>query len=649
MIARLITLWICIWPSISDAQVDILIGTHSSDHVSDIVIDAASVETAAGDMGLDFNFISASSIQNPLIDILRSGQTDFAIIPLSVLAEEEVLQGAAFTQLAISPVFSMAAGDLSIVAESQYRFFIESELGRLDALPIAILQQPSYGLLTKTPVASAEDLVGLRIELAADSASTFAVLGASPMALSGDTQSVIAGVSDAIEIDASSVTAYADVVSGGMYVGNVRPRFSAVLANIDFWVELTERERNVFERIFERAERNLAEYSAQTEATALEIIKLKSVDFEFLLSEEHKNAITQNWLKDAGSYGDEVFSLLRRIQDRSQYFMPDFDNSGNNWSPEVYFFTDRQYDGGENVAEMFGIGRSQEAVPACGRVVFSPRNESRALGRPYDGPLHLDGQVEFGDYCTTNFLDHIFQDEQDPTLFIHGFSNDFESALGRAISTKEDLNISGPFILWTWPSLGRTGAYVQDIGGIEFSRPNFEDFLVELARHQRPFNVVSHSMGSRLGVVALEELASIGAAANLFVFIASDVDQSTFRQSVRRNSAAARLITLYAAEDDLALALAAISPLNGEPRAGQAGEVIVVMEPMETIDASLVDGEILGQYRDPDFNHYHALKVFEVVTDLRMHLEKGVSAENRQLIQKKYDDLTYWIIPPATD
>jgi esterase/lipase superfamily enzyme len=189
--------------------------------------------------------------------------------------------------------------------------------------------------------------------------------------------------------------------------------------------------------------------------------------------------------------------------------------------------------------------------------------------------------------------------ERDVLAFVHGFNVSFEDAARRAAQISVDLKFAGRTLLYSWASAADTKQYTVDESTIEWSRDNFEAFL-QLALSEigaREVHVIAHSMGNRALVNTLERIPSwqlpAGAAKlGQVVFAAPDVDRDRFVQLAAKFKGSAARFTLYASSRDVALLASKF--VHGYPRAGEAGEALLVVDGVDTIDASLVDTSLVG-------------------------------------------------------
>jgi hypothetical protein len=105
-------------------------------------------------------------------------------------------------------------------------------------------------------------------------------------------------------------------------------------------------------------------------------------------------------------------------------------------------------------------------------------------------------------------------------------------------------------------------------------------------------------MGNRALIEALQTYLAKRAPDNrqhLFgqiVFTAPDVDRDYFMDAIEPLRGAADRVTLYASDNDYALRSSQL--LHGAPRAGTAGDVIIRLAGLDSIDMSAVPADMLG-------------------------------------------------------
>ena len=140
-------------------------------------------------------------------------------------------------------------------------------------------------------------------------------------------------------------------------------------------------------------------------------------------------------------------------------------------------------------------------------------------------------------------------------------------------------------------------------------------------------NIVAHSLGSR-GVLRVLQLLSRRddkKHLNELVLLAPDYDADVFRLAFPELQKVASRITLYSSENDQPLRLS--NEVHGHPRLGEAGDKLVLIKGMDTIDVSLADGrEMTG--------HLYHLYNDNVRNDLRSLLADGIPVSKRPNLKR---------------
>ena len=183
---------------------------------------------------------------------------------------------------------------------------------------------------------------------------------------------------------------------------------------------------------------------------------------------------------------------------------------------------------------------------------------------------------------------------QEAFVFVHGYNVKFEDAARRTGQIAFDLNFVGAPIFYSWPSNGRVEDYTFDETNAQWSQDHFKRFLCLLAQHvaAAKIHVIAHSMGNRVVCGALKELslqADNPVALSQIVLAAPDMDADTFKELAAMLGRLSKNVTLYQSSKDKALM--ASKRIHGNPR---AGEPVLVIQGMDTIDASSVDTDFLG-------------------------------------------------------
>ena len=189
---------------------------------------------------------------------------------------------------------------------------------------------------------------------------------------------------------------------------------------------------------------------------------------------------------------------------------------------------------------------------------------------------------------------------KDVFIFVHGFNNTFEDAARRAAQLVYDLDFDGTPMLYSWPSQGSTTAYAVDEATVGISGRRLAEFLDTVIAESgaRRVHVLAHSMGNRALLEALQtylakhDPKSRVKAFGQIIFTAPDVDRDYFMDVLAELRQVADRITLYASNSDYALRSSQF--IHGAPRAGTAGDVIVRLPGLDTIDMSAVPADMLG-------------------------------------------------------
>lgn len=190
---------------------------------------------------------------------------------------------------------------------------------------------------------------------------------------------------------------------------------------------------------------------------------------------------------------------------------------------------------------------------------------------------------------------------RDACVFVHGYNNTFAYAAMRLAQIVHDVGFEGAPILYSWPSTGAVALYTYDKENADWSAGNLAGFLraLEARSGAEHVHLLAHSMGSRVLSTAMMQAvrprdeAAGGAAAEPFfselVLAAPDLDADAFERFIAPElTRRVGRVTLYASDRDEAL-LASVQ-LNGQRRAGMAGDSIVIVEGMDSVDVTRVAG-----------------------------------------------------------
>jgi len=213
-------------------------------------------------------------------------------------------------------------------------------------------------------------------------------------------------------------------------------------------------------------------------------------------------------------------------------------------------------------------------------------------------------------------------------IFVHGYNVEFTKASRDVAQFANDLKFTGPVVLFSWPSQGGLTGYTVDETNAEWAQADFVQLLSGLLETVAARNIylVSHSMGNRIVGRAMTALATERLAGDLIVFreivmIAPDIDADVFRLDMAPRLVRTGInVTVYASSNDRALMASKV--FHGYRRVGDAGEGVLVVDGVETVDASDVSaGGLLG--------HSYFAEDRRIMEDIFALLQTGQRADNR--------------------
>lgn len=273
----------------------------------------------------------------------------------------------------------------------------------------------------------------------------------------------------------------------------------------------------------------------------------------------------------------------------------------------IFYATDRAkltvkpgqvIDYGSKRADALQLGECQVSIPT--------RHKAGKVERPkwWKFEFAEDPEKHVTLRTVTELADQDFYDRVSKTVdesakreafvFVHGYNVKFADAARQTAQMAFDLKFDGAPILYSWPSQGTVPGYVVDATTVAWTEAHLIDFLTQVAARTGAdrVHVIAHSMGNRAVCNALELLsqrAQVTPNLHHVVLTAPDVDADTFRNMVKVFKALPRTITLYASSKDKAIQVS--KTVNGAPR---AGEPIVIIPGIDSIDASAVETDFLA-------------------------------------------------------
>ena len=280
---------------------------------------------------------------------------------------------------------------------------------------------------------------------------------------------------------------------------------------------------------------------------------------------------------------------------------------------EVFYATDRARTGESYPADFYGYDRGPLdygtlevtvpdghvpgaiEAPSIWRLEFGPSAAKHITLRSIE-PLAKDA------FFTLMQDRMASRDRKEAFVFIHGYNVTFDAAAKRAAQLTHDMNYSGVPVLYSWPSRGSTVGYIADTAVVQLSARRLTLFLDDLVARSgaTTINIVAHSMGNRALTEALELMAlrrgqtdAMPPPFDQIIFAAPDVDAGLFSEMLPTIRPLARRLTLYASENDWALATS--RKLHGDaPRAGQGGAETLALPEIDSVDMSELGEDMLA-------------------------------------------------------
>jgi esterase/lipase superfamily enzyme len=228
-------------------------------------------------------------------------------------------------------------------------------------------------------------------------------------------------------------------------------------------------------------------------------------------------------------------------------------------------------------------------------------------------------------------------------VYIHGFNVSFCQAMMRAGQIARDIGYEGLVTAFSWGSESSLDGYPTDEDAVQLAAPKLVEFLATLHIDAGvdAFHIVAHSMGCRALLSALQETSwwsSSKTPVAEAVFAAPDVDATQYRQNMSAIPHNAGRYTLYGSARDWAIAMSR-SIRKNHPRAGDGGNNILVMNGVETVDATEAGEDLFG------LGHSYFADKRSILVDLWSVL-RGLPMPRFGLEQRLHKAGTYWALLP---
>lgn len=284
---------------------------------------------------------------------------------------------------------------------------------------------------------------------------------------------------------------------------------------------------------------------------------------------------------------------------------------------EVLYATDRNLTGKQDLKLFYGIERGEMSYGFCEVAINIEKSRSEFSdysiwnigfeNQPGNrGELRRITKLEKSDFLA-KFTDRISaSNDKSALVYIHGYYRTFEIAAKTVANLVYEIKYQGTPVVFSWPSRHELSAYHGDTTTIDWSTAHIRAFLEDIAlqTNAQTIHVVAHSLGNRGLVNAFVDLLNNPDIKNNWKFgeiilAAPDLDRQTFERDIAPIlTRTPSRITLYVSAVDVPLW--ASKTVNLYPRVGDASEGPVIVDGIQTIDASLVANLTTGHtyYRE---------------------------------------------------
>ncbi|MGC3972544.1 MAG: alpha/beta hydrolase [Pirellulales bacterium] len=232
-------------------------------------------------------------------------------------------------------------------------------------------------------------------------------------------------------------------------------------------------------------------------------------------------------------------------------------------------------------------------------------------------------------------LAHLPPEERSCFVFVHGYNVSFEKAAKRTAQIHKDLEFDGVPMFYSWPSRAALRSYFSDRNEISYSAEHIKNFLLDAARKldAKRIHVIAHSMGADAVSRAIAAMGDQDQIFDQIVLAAPDVDADVFREQIApRMQKVAKRTTVYCSRNDWALH--ASYAFNDSVRLGDSSRGVVIIDGMDTIDASDIDTDLLG--------HSYYGDCLMLLGDVQQLIEKNLPPIERRLSQRPLEKAIYW-------
>lgn len=347
----------------------------------------------------------------------------------------------------------------------------------------------------------------------------------------------------------------------------------------------------------------------------------------------------------------QVFCLNRHEDDSPVKSRGDIITSDYILIP-LNFATDRNYNSNETVNEQFGSKRSNIKYGIC-KVSIPKDHEIGEIESPSfwrfefsEDPkkhivLHENGIISKKLFFNQLSAKIKKSKRKSSFLFIHGYNVSFANAAKRTAQITYDLKFDGEPVFYSWPSKGELSGYMTDEANIKWAQTNIKNFLIDYLTKSEAEEIflVAHSMGNRgltrAVIDVISEHPHLKSKIKEIILAAPDIDADVFKRDIapKMVSLIQKPITLYVSSDDLALEVS--KKAHGYPRVGDSGEGLVLINGIETIDATGIDTSFLS--------HSYFADTSSIIQDIFDLIKTGQRASKRKKLKLiKLRNQIYW-------
>jgi esterase/lipase superfamily enzyme len=261
----------------------------------------------------------------------------------------------------------------------------------------------------------------------------------------------------------------------------------------------------------------------------------------------------------------------------------------------VFYATDREPDGRGGFSLHWG------GVPRCGKADVAVTNAlSPPTPDPTLAPIACNGEAAMAAFAGQIAAAAKARGCDRVLLIVHGYNVSFRSALLHGAQNARDTEWRCATLLLNWSSEARFNRYAADIERSSYAIPLLVDLLRELKAAGLQTDILSHSLGARIALIAVDSLCpDRQTAVGQFILAAADIsvgqDNDDFARLLERAKPCTRRFTVYASRNDLALILSE-NVHGGIPRAGRvpAHDMRYEGPQVDVVDASDAPGDSAG-------------------------------------------------------